>query len=466
MIGRTADRAHTARPLANGGQRLLYAFAVFTLFIASMYAGLATLARVTPALFPGRSLRNVGVVAVIDKVAPVPEPSESSAFKDPIRVLVLGVDKRANEAFDERGTYLTDVIMVASIDPVSKKSTMLSFPRDLLIDVHTEDGDISSDRFNMSYQIGVLEGGNWRAGARQVQRDLEENFGIETDYYLLLDFEGVERLVDAVGGVQVDVPPDLAVSNWWYSDDDKTHVQLTFPPGINRLDGYHAVAFGRNRDGDSDLFRIKRQQLVIKAAVDRLFSSGILARNPMDLWDAYNTLVKTDIPRAVMPGLADLGKRTNGSMALYSIGDPVDDIPTVEDHITPWGEAVLLWNPENVQYWLSRAFPSTRHADAVIELRNAYGDPQQGESRTTALGKYLVYSRGLVTVYYGEDMPVTARTSVVLHRESHRLAAQDIATWLSLDRDRVVLDEVPAEDTYSPDITVVVGSDFVIPGTR
>ena len=153
-------------------------------------------------------------------------------------------------------------------------------------------------------------------------------------------------------------------------------------------------------------------------------------------------------------------------MTLYSLGDPVDDVPTMEDYVTRRGEAVLKWNPENVQYWLSRTFPATSHADAVIELRNGYGNSEQGESRTTALGKYLVYSRGLVTVYYGDTMAEQPQTVVKLHRESQRDAAEDIAGWLSLPSSRVVLEAVPGDDTFSPDITVVVGRDFVIPGTR
>jgi len=453
--------------LASRRQRVFLASAIFLLFLGSSYAALATLSRVTPALFPGRSLRNVGVVAAIHKVAPVPEPGAASSFNDPIRVLILGVDKRAGEKFeeDEEGAYLTDVVMVASVDPLSKQSTMLSFPRDMLVEVHHKDGDVSEQRLNMSYQAGVLEGGSWRAGAEQVERDLQENFGVSVDYFLVLDFEGVERLVDAVGGVEIDVPPDLAVHDWWYSDDDRRHVQLDFPAGVNRLDGYHAVAFGRNRDGDSDLVRIKRQQLVVEAAVRAVFSSGILSRSPMDLWDAYHSVVKTNIPRSVMPGLADLARQTNGSMALYSLGDSVANVPTLEDHITRWGEAVLVWRPENVQYWLSRAFPETRHADAVVEIRNGYGDPGQGAIRAAALEKYLVYAKGLATVYEGGPAPQAAETSVLFHRPERRAAAEEIARWLSVPDSRVVLNEAPG-GALSPDITVIVGRDFVLPGSH
>src|SRR5512139_2110132 len=104
-------RVRGARQLATGSQRAFYAFAIVTLFLATTYTGVALLSRVTPALFPGRSLKNVGVVALIDNVVKVPEASASGAFNDPIHLLVLGIDKRPQEEFQEgrEGGYLTDV---------------------------------------------------------------------------------------------------------------------------------------------------------------------------------------------------------------------------------------------------------------------------------------------------------------------------------------------------------------------
>ncbi|MBK9344078.1 MAG: LCP family protein [Dehalococcoidia bacterium] len=457
-----------APALASGGQRALYAFAVLTLFLAASYTGVAMLARVTPALFPGRSLNNVGVVALLDRVVSVPSASATGSFTDPIHVLVLGIDKRPQYEFreDQTGVYLTDVVMVASIDPVTKKTTLLSFPRDMLIKITRKDGSSFQGRINRSYGIGVDDGGSRSTGIEQVKRDLMNDFAIEIDYSILIDFKGVEGLVDSLGGVTVDVPEVLSIYDWYYSDDDLHARYISFPTGVNHLDGYHAVAFGRNREGDSDLYRIKRQQLVVKAAVDKTFSSGIIGRDPFELWDAYNSFVKTDIPRGSMLGLADIGKRTNGSMLTYSLGDPVDGVPTMIPFTMEDGAAVLKWNPENVQYWLARAFPVTRHADAVVELRNGFGNAEQGNSRTAALGRYLVYSKGLVTVYYGDDAAASAKTRVILHREAQRSAADDIAEWLGLQKDGVVVQPVSADDTSSPDISVVVGADFVIPGSR
>ncbi|MEO8541103.1 MAG: LCP family protein [bacterium] len=445
-------------PLASGSQRALFAFALLTFFLASSYTGIALLSHVTPALFPGRSLKNVGVIAALDRVVSVPEASASGSFEDPIHILILGIDIS--------GGNNTDVVMVSSTDPITKKTTLLSFPRDMLIDITPKVGRPYQDRINTSYEVGVQAGGNSGAGIAQVERDLKENFNISIDYSVILDFKGVEGLVDAIGGVTVDIPPGLSVDTWYYSDDNKNAQYVAFPPGINQLDGYHAVAFGRHREQDSDLERVKRQQLVVKAALQKSFSAGIIASNPLALWDAYNGLVKTDIPRAQILPLADLLRMTNGSMQTLSVGDPVDDVPTMIPYTTDGGAAVLKWVPENVQYWLARAFPVTRYADASVELDNAYGDPDLGGSRTAALGRYLVYSKGLVTVFYGIDQPRQAQTTITLSRESHRKAAEDIANWLGLPKDRVIARIVDASDTSTPDITVTVGQDFVIPGSH
>ncbi len=446
-------------PLATGSQRALFAFALVTLFLASSYTGIALLSRVTPALFPGRSLKNVGVVAALDKVVAVPNASAAGSFTNPIHILILGVDIS--------GGNNTDVVMVSSTDPVTKKTTLLSFPRDMLIDINPKDSRPYEDRINTSYETGLRAGGNsWQAGVAQVERDLKEDFNISIDYAVVLDFKGVEGLVDALGGITVDIPPELSVDTWLYSDDNKNARYVAFPPGINQLDGYMAVAFGRHREQDSDLVRVKRQQLVVKAALEKSFSAGIIARNPLELWNAYNGLVKTDIPTTQLAPLADLLRKTNGSMQSYSLGDPVDGVPTMIPYTTAGGAAVLQWNVENVQYWLSRAFPVTRYPDVAVEIENAYGDPALGASRTAALGRFLKYSKGLPTVFYGSDLPVQPKTTVVVSRASHRQAAEDIAGWLGLPRDRVVNQFVPDDDTQTPDVMVVVGQDFRVPGAN
>jgi len=454
-----------------GAQRILFVFALFTFGLASIYTSVAMLARVTPALFPGKSLTNLSIIkplAALDApFVAIKPPSDSSIYNKRINLLVLGVDRRP--AYDNEGNplpipddvnagHLTDTIMVATIDPVGKGSAMLSFPRDMLIDIHTKEF-VYEDRINTSFGVGVRNGGSISSGIDQLKLDMKENFGIDIDHYVIMDFKGVEKLVDAVGGIEVDIPYELSVSNWFYSDDDINGVWLSFPPGVNQLDGYNAVAFGRHRTYDSDFARVKRQQLVVKAALAKVFSQGLL-NNPLELYDAYSSTVRTDIPRSKMLGYGLLLKDTNGKLETYSLADPVNDVPTMIGYTTAGGAAVQKWNAENVQYWLSQVFTKAQYSASAVEIQNGYGT--DGQVRAAALGRYLAYSKGLPTVYFGPDQPAQPTTTITLYGSAKRPLAEDIAGWMGIPPERIIVLE--KSDSSLPDVVIVIGKDFKVPG--
>jgi LCP family protein required for cell wall assembly len=443
-------------------QRLLFVCALTLAGAASAYSGLVLLGRIYPALFPGQTLgdalRISSVVPPLPGFESVTTLDPNSQLNDRINLLIIGLDRRPWEP--ELSPSRTDVVMVATIDPIGKRVSLLSFPRDMLIDLHLgpKKTDVRQDRINASYVQGFTAGNSFDSGARQLEKDLKENFGIEIDSWVLLDFTGVEKLVDAVGGIDVDVPRELSVGNWFYSDDDRNAVWLSFPPGVQHLDGYKAVAFGRHREYDSDFVRVKRQQLVLQAAVQKLFALGWL-NNPVDLWDAYSSTVKTDLSRARMLGLVPLLKQTQGRMSTLSVADPVDGRVSVWDAPPEYG-AVLFWDPENVQYWLSQAFPKVAYASANVEIQNGFGD--EGAVRTNALARYLAYSRGVPTVYTGPDVPAQAQTSIVLYGDRRPLA-EDIAKWLGMPASAIHNEPRP-QGSMLPDVVIVIGRDFRIPG--
>jgi LCP family protein required for cell wall assembly len=451
VLPRAGERATLA-------QRLVFVASLWVFGAAAAFTAVVLLARVTPALFPGQTL---GSLPILDRAPlPIAKAPEDSAFNKRISLLIIGVDRRPDSRDLDADAYNTDTLMVATIDPVSKQMSLLSMPRDLLIKIHHPRGYIYEDRVNASYAAGILEGKTFQAGAEQLQKDLEANFGIQTDYWVIMDFRGVARLVDAVGGVEVDIPHELSVRGWWYSETDEWRdtVFLSFPPGVQHLDGFRAVAFGRYRE-DSDLYRVKRQQLVANAALAAAFSRGILNTNPFELWDAYSSAVQTNVPRGRMPGFAVLLKQTNGTMRTFSLGDPVDDVPTVTGWTTPGGASVLLWNPENVQSILSQVFPKASWSASNVEIRNGFG--ANGDVRARALGRFLKY-QGLPTVSVGPDVQPQARTEIVLYVESRREMAEDIAKWMGMPATSIV-SRVKADPTL-PDVLIIVGQDFSLPG--
>lgn len=438
-------------------QRLAFVSALVVFAIASFYAGLGLLTRAYPALFPGEQAPFSNMLSGLGPIR-VEQPGAESIFNKRRTFLVVGVDRRAYDPL--LAQHRTDVIMVGTIDPVTKIANVLGFPRDLYIDIHRSDGVVYQSRINESWGLGVREGGSFQAGADQLAHDLKENFGIDIDNWILLDFEGVETLVDAIGGVDVNIPEELSVPDWWYSDESgriDPH-WVNFPVGPLHLDGYNAVAYGRYRN-DSDMNRVKRQQLVMQAAAAQMFSRGLL-NNPMSLYNAYKDTIQHNVSPGQIPGLANLLSEARGQINTYSIGDPVDGVPTVEGWMTPGGASVLLWNPDNVRYWLNQTFSKATYSASNVEIQNGYGPG--GEEQVGKLGRYLRFAKGFPTVYRGPDVDVAPASSIVVYRPERLEMAQDIAGWMGIDPATIAVRST--SDTAMPDVVIVIGQDFIVPG--
>ena len=461
FVPRTVPRG----PALSRGSRLLFVAGLLIFGVTSIYTSIALLARVTPALFPGQTLAQV-LPGPLSPSAIVNDPGAGSVFNRRINILVLGTDARPDQENDitlpveERFKARTDTIMVASVDPATETTTFLSFPRDMVIDINRKNGSKYQSRINESFLEGLQNEKSLEAGAEQVQRDLKANFGIDTDYWVIMDFRGVARIVDAVGGIDIAIPEELAIEEWWYSDDDKDHRLISIAAGQQHLDGYMAVAFSRNRD-PNDLARIQRQQIVIQAAVVQAFSQGIFSPGRWPgMWDAYRNTITTNVPGGRLPGYANLLRETRGRITTYSVADPVGGQPTVWDGYL-FGAAVLYWHPENVRYWIARTFPRAEYASATVEIQNAAGP--DGENVALAIGRFLEFEKALPTVYLGGDAPAGSATEIVVYGDERRVLAEDIADWLKLPRSAIR--ELPREGDWQPDVVLIVGADVQLPAS-
>lgn len=327
------------------------------LVLSALWIGLvstALLTIVTPAVLPGASFSVPGVSGALEQLPgglSVSAPDADHPFNQPVSVLVMGVDRRPGES---ELSVRTDSIAVIRLDPVTHKATILSVPRDMWISINPPDGGSYWQRVNVSYSEGAAAGGSIDAGAEQLMRDLEVNFGIHVDHYVWLEMSGAGTLIDAMGGVDVEIPESLAVPEWRYTEDDVTNPRnVEFPPGKHHLSGYEAVAFSRYR-GDSDLFRAQRQQLVLRALLKDPISPAILL-NPFDAWNAATSTIESDLSLPGLAGIAFLAGRASGDTQLFSLGEPVNGAPTVIPITTESGAQVLDWNAGNVAYWVEQA---------------------------------------------------------------------------------------------------------------
>jgi LCP family protein required for cell wall assembly len=161
------------------------------------------------------------------------------ASGDPLDVLVLGVDRRPDAGEDS--STRSDTMMLVRVVPASGEVKLLSVPRDLYVEV--EEG--KKDRINSAFAYGGID------QARSVMEDLT---GVEIDNYVIVDFKGFEKVIDAIGGVRVDVGSGVFPEQWNMGE------------GMEHLNGYKALKYARYRGtARADLDRIDHQQKLLAA---------------------------------------------------------------------------------------------------------------------------------------------------------------------------------------------------------
>jgi polyisoprenyl-teichoic acid--peptidoglycan teichoic acid transferase len=190
------------------------------------------------------------------------------ASGEPLDVLVLGVDRRPNSA--ESGSTRSDTMMLVRVIPATGEVKLLSVPRDLYVEV--ESGD--KDRINTAYAYGGVE------KARAVMEDLT---GVDIDNYVVVDFEGFEKVIDAMGKVRVDVGKGVFPENWNMGE------------GFERLNGHKALKYARYRGTPgADLDRIDHQQKLLAALRRQALRWDIVTRLPAII-RVTNENVNTDL---------------------------------------------------------------------------------------------------------------------------------------------------------------------------
>jgi LCP family protein required for cell wall assembly len=170
-------------------------------------------------------------------------------------------------------------MILAKVDPKSKKMWMLSIPRDTRVEV---DGH-GAVKINSAYTYGGAE------GAIDAVTDLT---GVPVNHYMLVDFKGFEKAVDALGGVWIDVPVEINDLQAASHDKSAAHIDA----GYQLLDGAHALTFTRARHqfADQDFSRMKNQQIFFKALADQVAKTENITKIPAVV-SSVAPYVKTDM---------------------------------------------------------------------------------------------------------------------------------------------------------------------------
>lgn len=223
------------------------------------------------------------------------DSSKSSSQLDPnlfkqagdgrFNVVVVGVGGE-----NHPGSYLTDSIQVVSLDTINKKVGITSVPRDMYVKVvGNEHGKINSVYF-------YAEQNKVGSGALAVRNAVGSVLGIKISNFVLLDFSGAKDVVDALGGIDVDVPK--AIYDPFFPDDTTVgYSPFNITAGLHHMDGNTALRYSRSRETTSDFDRSARQQLVIAAIKQKALSTQTLT-NPVkisNLISALGSHIRTDM---------------------------------------------------------------------------------------------------------------------------------------------------------------------------
>lgn len=224
-----------------------------------------------------------------------------------MHVMILGVDRRE----DDVGR--SDTMMVTAVDMDQKKAALLSVPRDTRVKI---DG-YGYEKINHAYAYG---------GHKLSQNAIENLLGVSIDHYILIDTKAFERIIDAIGGIDINVEKRMYYEDPW---DDNGGLVIDLYPGEQHLDGKKAIQYVRYRDGEGDIGRIGRQQHFIKAVLAKVISPEMLPRLPK-LVEEVSSAIKTDMSLAELLEFANTMKSVhdNGLTAQMVPGQPayIDDV--------------------------------------------------------------------------------------------------------------------------------------------
>ncbi len=271
--------------------------------------------------------------------------------------LVIGLDRRP----DGSGPALADTLVVVVLDEASQHVGLVSVPRDLYVDI-PEGG---TDRINTVYQVARR---SKRDPLELLRRVVEDTLKLPLEHALALDLGVFERAVDAVGGVDVEVPCAIR-DNFVDTRSEGGRRLLDLDPGQRHLDGVTAAMYVRSRHGRSDFHRARRQQAVLLGVQHALAGLGML-KLP-ELWGSFEASVETDMRRIELLGLARRALAVNPSH-LHGLVIGAEQVQGVR---TPDGKSVLIPSYEAIDAALVRLFslpsPGVRPKLAVCEPKDA-----------------------------------------------------------------------------------------------
>lgn len=272
--------------------------------------------------------------------------------KERVNILLMGVDRRGMK---NNGLPRSDSMMLVSIDPMTKRYDLFSILRDTYVDIPGN----GSSRINSA----IVDG-----GPELAMKTVSQFTGLSVDRYVITDFEGFKALIDAVGGVELDVEKNM----YYHDPTDKGVYDINLKKGLQQLDGNKALQYVRFRhDATSDYTRTERQRKLMAAVASQMKSGTTLIQLP-NILKEITPYVQTNIGSMDMLKLSALGLNLNtqapGNYQLPPMG------MFRESHKAG---SVLVPDVDQVQDFIQEKLqPATAEAMQPIEEETSTSTPQ------------------------------------------------------------------------------------------
>jgi LCP family protein required for cell wall assembly len=242
-------------------------------------------------------------------------------------MLILGIDRVPE------GTALgrSDTMILVSVYPLFSTVKMLSIPRDLWVNIP----GVGENRINTAHFFA--EAAQPGSGPQAAARTVAENFEMDVPYYARLRFDAVLDVVDALGGVTLNLPQDMG----------------GLPAGTHYLNGEQALAFIRDRQGTDDFFRMEHSLFMVRAILDEMLAPASWPRLPAVARAAFDS-IDSNLPAWQMPrvGVAMVRAALTGGLESRTIRREMTT-PT----ITSGGANVLMPNWDQIHPYVREMFP-------------------------------------------------------------------------------------------------------------
>ncbi len=388
-------------------------------------------------------------------------PKEGFPGEDKLTIVCMGIDDSwTNSDVVYTSQSRTDTLFVMTLDLTTKKATMLSIPRDTYTHIA---GTHTMTKINAAYATG---------GPERTVATVNEFLGTSATHYLVLNIDATKKMVDALGGVDVDVEHPMHYHDKW------GHLSIDLQPGEQHLDGNNAVGFARYRHPDAgkhptpedgDERRMYRQHLLMRAMVDKAKNFANLAQAPT-LADVAMSTVRTDFTRQQILDIAAIFKGVQQS-DIQTASIPGDDFRGPGG---AWDYAIKPEVAHAYANWLIKGDETASRLLVAVVVKNGTSVPglaQFAVDQLKAQGYTDAHNGGnaapahlhLASSTSGAAKPEAARTVMLDTGVANPNAPQDVSVLLGVESPATSRRPVkPNKAGWTPDpvLTITLGADY------